>query len=467
MKAKLILSSCEKNEFFKDGGELNFKSEQQIFDECTVEPTRLSLHPWDVEAWLINVHPEIEFQKILGFGGAFTDTAAHALLKMPKEKQDEFFDAYFDEEKGIGYNFCRTHIASCDFSTENYSYVEEGDMTLDTFSIERDYKALIPMIKGAKAVNPELLLFASPWSPPAYMKTNNQLIDGGHLKPEFYPLYAKYIRKYIDAYKADGLDIWGMSVQNEPRHNQVWESCVYTPEMENEFLKNHLGPTLEDTDVNIICYDHCRERLYERSANMYNDPKANKYCKGSCYHWYSGDHLDQIDLVNRLWPDKYIISSEGCNADKTPGYIKPEQAKYGENYAHELCGGLKNGINAFTDWNLALDQHNGPAHNREGRLYCNAPIFCDSDKGINYLTPAYYYIGHFSKYIKRDAVRVGSSCYTTDLETVALKNPDGSTVIVILNRTDSAQPFVLRFGDLSAPKTEIPAHSIITAIVTE
>ena len=465
MKAKIFETNEQNKNFLSEIGSFDFTTEQEIKDNCTIEPTRMSLHPWDVEAFLINIHPEATFQKILGFGGAFTDTAAHAWKKLSPSKQEELIKAYFSKEDGIGYNFGRCHIGSCDFSTENYSYVEEGDIKLDSFTIERDFEGQIPFVKAAQKENEELKLFASPWSPPAFMKTNNSLI-GGSLKKECYSLWAQYVRKYIDSYKKEGIEFWGTTVQNEPRHNQVWESCVYTEEEERELLKNHLGPALEGTGVNIICYDHCKERLFERAYAMFNDKDAEKYCKGIAYHWYSGDHWGETELVSQFFKDKYIINSEGCMADTVKGYDKPQNWLYGENYAHELCGALSHGLNGFTDWNLVLDQNNGPAHNREGRLYCNAPVFCDSDKDEIILTPAYYYIGHFSKFIERDAVRLGLSSYTEKLETVAFKNPDGSIACVVLNRTDEDMEYILRIGT-SVLKRNIKAHSIITAIITE
>ncbi len=462
MKARIIETSKQNNYNLKDIGTFEFISEDEIKANCKVEPTRLRLHPWDVEAFLINIHPEAKFQKVLGFGGAFTDTAAHAFKSLSPKKQEELIKAYFSEV-GIGYNFGRCHIGSCDFSTENYSYVEENDTKLETFTIERDFEGVIPFLKAALKENPDLKLLASPWSPPAFMKTNNSLI-GGSLKKDCYSLWAKYVRKYFEAYKKEGIEFWGTTVQNEPRHNQVWESCVYTEEEERDLLKNYLGPALEGTDINIICYDHCKERLFERANAMFGDKEAEKYCKGIAYHWYSGDHWGETDLVSRFWKDKYIIASEGCMADTVKGYDKPQNWTYGENYAHEICGALRNGLNGFTDWNLVLNENNGPAHNREGRLYCNAPVFCDGTRDEIVLTPAYYFIGHFSKYIKRGAVRIGISTYTEALETVAFKNPDGSIVCVVLNRTDSDMEYILRIGSDTCKQT-VKAHSIITAII--
>ena len=182
----------------------------------------------------ITVDAGTRFQTIEGFGGAFTEAAAVTLSKMPPEKQAEILKVYFDPEEGIGYTLFRTHINSCDFSLGNYAYDEvDGDVDLTHFSIDRDRQALIPMIKAAMAVaGGAFKLFASPWSPPAWMKTNNEMNHGGKLKPEYRDAWARYYCRYIREYEQEGIPIWGLSVQNEPLAIQTWDSCIYTGEEE-------------------------------------------------------------------------------------------------------------------------------------------------------------------------------------------------------------------------------------------
>jgi glucosylceramidase len=466
MKAKIIETCRENGHALTDIGSSTFISEEDIRKNCTVEPTNQEMHPWDVEQCLINIHPDAEYQTIIGFGGAFTETSATAWNRLSQKSKDEFMTAYFDQKDGIGYNFGRCHIGSCDFALSDYSYVDEGDMTLSSFSIDHDRALIIPFIKAAMKKSGEMKLFASPWSPPKYMKTNN-LLQGGSLKKDCYGLWAQYIRRFIDAYSANGIEFWGVTVQNEPRHNQIWESCVFTEEEERELVKNHLGPALDGTGVNILCYDHCKERLYERAKAMFTDPDAKKYCQGIAYHWYSGDHFGEMDMVSRRFPDKYIISSEGCMADEEEGIKTTNIWNFGENYAHELCGGLNNGLHGFTDWNIALDEHNGPFHNREGRRrFADAPIICDGENDRLIRQPSYYYIGHFSKYIQRGARRIGTSSYSQSLETAAFKNPDGSIACVILNRTAKQMKYILRIGNMTLERICEP-HSIVTAIITD
>ena len=189
-----------------------------------------------------------------------------------KQKQREILNAYFDDKQGIGYKLARTNIHSCDFSSGSYTYVDEGDKELKSFSVEHDKKYRIPFIKQAlAATRGKLNIFASPWSPPAFMKDNNDMLHGGKLKPEYYESWANYYTKFIKAYQGEGIPIWGISIQNEPMATQKWESCIYSAEEERDFLKDHLGPTLKRAglgDKKIIAWDHNRDLIYQRASTI-------------------------------------------------------------------------------------------------------------------------------------------------------------------------------------------------------
>jgi glucosylceramidase len=232
----------------------------------------------------IFVDPTRSFQTFLGIGGAITDASAETFAKLPKEKQQEILDAYYDPVKGIGYTLARTNIHSCDFSSGSYTYVEDGDKELKTFSVAHDEQYRIPLIKQAiKTAGGKLTLFASPWSPPAWMKTNNDMLHGGKLKPEFYNNWANYYIKFIRAYEKEGIPIWGLTIQNEPMATQTWESCVFSAEEERDFLKNSLGPTLKKAGMSskkIIVWDHNRDLVYQRVSTTLGDPEAAKYAWG-------------------------------------------------------------------------------------------------------------------------------------------------------------------------------------------
>ena len=421
-------------------------------------------HPGDIEANIINIHDDIEYQTVLGIGGAFSDSAANAWKSMPENMQDRLIEAYFDRAKGIGYNFGRLSIASCDFSTENYTYVDEGDETLDTFDISHDKKAVFPMVKAAQRYA-DLILLASPWSPPVYMKTNDTREYGGRLKKEYYPLWAKYFAKYIAACRAEGIDIWGVTVQNEPRHTQMWESCLYSPEEEIEFL-GYLGKELSGIDVKILCYDHCRERVYERAKKIY-ESENGKYCDGIAHHWYSGDHFGELKAFYERYPEKYNVASEGCCAIAGEGIKQEKNLEFAERYAHDILGCFKNGLSAYCDWNITLDEKNGPYHNRTGRgCSAEASVYCNKQTGALVFRDSYYYIGHISKFVKRGAKVINSSSYTDSLDYCAFKNPDGEIVLPVMNRKDRGFNLIVRLNG-HIYKTNIPAHSIATFIINK
>ncbi|MGZ7042348.1 MAG: glycoside hydrolase family 30 protein, partial [Thermoanaerobaculia bacterium] len=234
------------------------------------------------------VDPSRKAQTILGIGGALTDASAEVFAKLSPAKQQEFLDAHYDPRKGIGYRLARTSIHSCDFSSASYMYVSEGDKALKSVSVDHDKKFRIPFIKRViAATGGRLTLFASPWSPPAFMKTNNDMLHGGKLRPEFAQSWANYYAKFIKAYEREGIPIWGVSVQNEPMATQTWESCIYSAEDERDFLKNHLGPTMKREglgDRKIIAWDHNRDLIYQRVSTILADPKAAQYVWGIGYH---------------------------------------------------------------------------------------------------------------------------------------------------------------------------------------
>lgn len=405
---------------------------------------------------LICIFPDIEYQEIKGFGGAFTEAASTTLDKLSSKNREKILELYFDKNKGIGYNFGRVHINSCDFSLGNYTCVDNGDEALESFNISRDEKSLIPMIKDALKYN-DIEMFASPWSPPAYMKTNGQMNLGGKLKPEYYDLWAEYYLKFIEKYKEAGINISTVSVQNEPKATQTWDSCVYTAEEERDFVKNYLGKKLADNNIKLLFWDHNKERIIERARVMLGDKDANKYVSGIAFHWYSGDHFEQLEMFKKLYPDKDIVFSEGCY-EYSLG--EADTVKIGEKYAHDMIGNFNNHCNIFCDWNLVLNEKGGPNHVGN---FCDAPIMADTKNDDIHIHDSYYYIGHFSKYIEKGARRIGSSKWTGSIDTVSFKNPDGSIVSIVLNMTDDEKTFCFNLNGQMV-KAVAEAHSIATYI---
>ena len=453
MKAKIWVTDNENKRLFYEG--------EQQFDKVLNDIVEEQGHPGDIEGCLVNIHPEIEYQTVGGIGGAFTHTSATVWDSMPPETKDKFIKSYFDSEEGIGYNFGRLSIASCDYSTEYYTYVDENDETLDSFDISHDEKSVFPMVRQAKEYA-DITLFASPWSPPSYMKTNNHRI-GGHLKKEYYGLWAKYFKKYIESCKEKGIDIWAVTMQNEPRHHQVWESCLYTAEEEAEFL-GYIGKELEGTGVKIICYDHCRERIIDRSDVIFGSVNG-KYCDGTANHWYSGDHFGELKAYYAKYPDKISIASEGCCAFNGKGITFEYDLSFAQKYAHDLCGCFNNGLNYYCDWNLLLDENSGPSHNREARpCSADAPVYYIKDKDELVYKLSYYYIGHFSKFVKKGAKVVATSSFSTNVETVAFKNPDGTIVCVLLNRNQNDITCIVN-NKRNILEVPLKANSIKTIVI--
>jgi glucosylceramidase len=410
----------------------------------------------------IFIDPAKTFQIILGIGGALTDASAETFYKLPEASQREILTAYFDPQNGIGYSLGRTHIHSCDFSSESYTYVKEGDRTLDSFDIAHDLKFRIPFIKAAMAKAGEnFTLFASPWSPPGWMKDTGGMLHGGRLKADCADAWARYYGKFIHAYEKEGVPIWGLTVQNEPLASQTWESCIYTGEEERDFVKNHLGPALQQAglaDKKIIVWDHNRSLMYERAAAVLDDPAAAKYVWGVGFHWYLNDSFENVRRVKEAYPATHLLFTEGCHGPFDAGKINDWQ--WGELYARSMINDFNNGTEGWTDWNVLLDEKGGPNHVQN---FCFAPIHADTRTGKLVYMNSYYYIGHFSKFIRPGARRIASSTTTDKLLTTAFLNPNGTIAVIVLNPSGEAQPFNLWRGGKTTKNTS-PAHSILTLV---
>jgi glucosylceramidase len=408
-----------------------------------------------------------QFQTFLGIGGALTDAAAETFAKLPADKQKELLDAYYDKSKGIGYSIGRTNINSCDFSSDMYTYVKDGDKELGSFNIAHDEKYKIPLIKKAMETSGgKLNLFVSPWSPPAWMKDNNDMLHGGKLKPEYYDAWANYYVKFIQAYQKENIPVWGLSVQNEPMAKQTWESCMYTAEEERDFIKNHLGPVLQKnnlSDKKLIAWDHNRDLLYQRASTLLNDPDAAKYVWGIGFHWYEvwngGRQYENVKRVEETFPGKNLMLTEACNYPFS--WQTFNDWKWGENYGENMIHDFNNGAVAWTDWNILLDETGGPNHVGN---FCFAPVHAKTKEGTLHYMNSYYYIGHLSKFIQPGAKRIVSSSNRVQLLTTAFKNPDGKLAVVIMNPTSEKFAYRMYIGKKAVQSTSLP-HSINTLVV--
>ena len=414
------------------------------------------------------VDPSKTFQTIVGIGGAITDAAAETFEKLPESKQQEVLRAYYDAEQGIGYTMARTSIHSCDFSSQSYTYVEENDVSLDSFSIAHDRKYRIPLIKKAmQMTGDQLTLLASPWSPPAWMKTNTSMLKGGQLLAEHRQNWANYFVKFIHAYEKEGVPIWGVSVQNEPMASQTWESCLYTGEQESEFIKHYLGPALHQNGFHhkkLIAWDHNRDLIFQRALAVLHDNETAKYVWGIGYHWYetwtgSGMLFENVKKVKEAFPETNVIFTEGC-IEKFD-FNRIQDWDLGEIYGHSMVNDFNAGAAAWLDWNVLLDETGGPNHVGN---FCFAPIIADTQRGELHYVNSYYYLGHFSKFVRPKAKRIISSSNRDSLQTTAFINADGSIVVIVLNTTDIEIDYHLWIEGKAAAVKSL-AHSITTFVL--
>ncbi|WP_242688448.1 glycoside hydrolase family 30 protein [Bacillus sp. Cs-700] len=424
------------------------------------EPLEVSSLP-NEDATQIKLNPNETYQTILGFGGAFTEASAHTLSLISEEKRNEVIHRYFHPEEGLGYRFGRTHMNSCDFSLGNYTYVEDNDTSLSTFSIQREKELVIPLIKDATNVAGEsLFIVSSPWSPPHWMKSNNEMNHGGKLLPEFQSTWANYYMKYVDAMEAEGIPIWGLTIQNEPEAKQVWDSCLYTAEEERDFIKNHLGPEIRKNgrdDLKVIIWDHNRDVVYERASKVLSDPEAAQYVWGTGLHWYVSEEFENLSKVHDAFPDKHLIFTEGC----IEGGVQLGAWHTGERYARNIIGDLNNYLEAWIDWNIVLNEEGGPNHVGN---YCDAPVIVDTKTGEVHYNSSFYYIGHFSKYVKPGAVRISCTASNNDIQLTAFQNPSGEIVVILMNENDEEHAVNLEHEEQNVA-VQMPGHSISTILI--
>jgi glucosylceramidase len=414
------------------------------------------------------VDPKISFQTFLGIGAALTDASAETFAKLPKSVQQELLKAYYDPKEGIGYTFARTSIHSCDFSSGSYTYVDDNDKELKSFSVAHDEKYRIPFIKESiAAAGGTLPLFVSPWSPPAWMKDNKNMLQGGKLLDEFKQSWANYYIKFIQEYEKRGMPVWGLTVQNEPMAKQTWESCIYTAEEERDFVKKYLGPTLHKAgmgDKKLIAWDHNRDLIYQRASTLFADPEASKYIWGLGFHWYetwtgSAMQFENLKRVSEAFPDKKLIFTEGCAESFNLSRIL--NWALGERYGISLINDFNSGTVAWTDWNILLDETGGPNHVGN---FCFAPVHADTKTGKVTYTNSFYYLGHFSKFIKPGAKRIATSTNRDKLQSTAFVNTDGKIAVVVMNTSDEKISYRIWIDGKAAETTSLP-HSIATFVI--
>lgn len=418
------------------------------------------------ETHIINLYPEVTYQTVLGFGGAFTESAAYVYQKLTGTEKERLLRALFSDE-GLAYNFCRTPIGSCDFALDRYVYVKDGDMSLDSFSVDRDRQFILPFIRDAyRYAGRKLMLFASPWSAPAWMKTNGSAVGGGRIRPECRGVWAEYICRYIRAFADEGVTVSAVSVQNEPKARQSWESCEFSAGEEGVFIRDFLHPALVKnglSDVKILIWDHNKERVYDRAADTFRVPGVRELVWGIGFHWYSGHHFDGVGIAGKMFPEKMLIETEYCKV------LDGRYEAFGADadplaYGVEMLYNFQNGMHASVDWNMLLNCDGGPYHDRDSG--CRAAVMADTETGTFSFTEIYANLYHFAHFIRRGAVRIGTTGYDKALGVVGFCNPDGTLVAVAVNENPWDMAAVLRIGETVAPVT-IRARSLTTLVIEE
>ncbi|KAK8788544.1 hypothetical protein V5799_021680 [Amblyomma americanum] len=396
------------------------------------------------------------YQKIFGFGGAFTDAAGININSLPDNMQENIIQSYYSD-KGLSYNIGRVPMASCDFSVRQYTYADTpGDFSLANFSLaEEDFQLKIPHVKRALQISKHpVWMFASPWSGPAWMKNNGRLNHGGwligHPGGKYYKTWADYFVRFLQEYERNGIEFWGVTAENEPTAgfdpNYAFQCMGFTPESQRDFIKLDLGPALEKAGYGpdklaLMIMDDQRLFLPLWAKVVLSDADAAKYVAGVAVHWYTDSvtNASRLDETHDAFPDKFILATEACMGDKP--WIK-EKVELGswdraENYSHDILEDLQHWVTGWVDWNLALDRQGGPNWVQN---FVDSPIIVNADAQEFYKQPMYYALAHFTKFLSRGSLRVASrddGGNVRRLEYGAFKTPQGSTVVVVLNPTNA------------------------------
>lgn len=432
----------------------------------------------------ISINPNQKFQEIIGFGASFTESSAWNLATLPETDRKEVLRRLFNPIDGAGFTLTRTHINSSDYSNDHYTYVENDDQDLSSFSIYEDMKGftgnennqvkgieliapnydIIPMIKEALEIEgADFKIIASPWSPPSWMKhSETSEMTNGTLLPEYYQLWAKYLSKYVSAYAEQGINIWGITPQNEPlhAHDARWDSNGLTPEQGRDFLKNHLGPQLVkdghlnvddlDAGLKVLIYDHNKSTMNDYVAATYTDTEASKYAWGTAFHWYANSELDDhnwyadaLDTLRVTWPNKGMIHTESSIDidEKDPiGQYWRESTDYAgtfvpfDTYAYDIIIDLNHGTQGYIEWCMILS-HKGQPNPYDN--FNSAPVLINPTTHEVIYTPLYYLLSHFSTFIRPGSHRIALEGDTIEgLVYTAVQNPDNSISVVVFNKTD-------------------------------
>ncbi|MDP5082253.1 MAG: hypothetical protein NWP87_06305 [Winogradskyella sp.] len=478
----LFLSFCGCNQISSGEYSINVYQTSQAGDNLKHINTQEQIDfPEKVNKISLQLSPNEEFQEYIGFGASFTESSAWNLATIPASLRKEVLTKLFSPTDGAGFSLTRTHINSSDYSNGHYTYVDEGDETLESFSVYEDMRGfsgneneqvqgieliepnydIIPMIIEASNISgADFNIIASPWSPPSWMKSGEtDKMTNGSLMPRYYKLWATYLSKYVSAYKEQGIKLWGITPQNEPlhAHDARWESNGFTPEQGRDFLRDHLGPqlvrdrhlNLDDLEagVRILIYDHNKSNLIDYASVTYEDPEAAKYAWGTGFHWYANSELEEnnwfredLNKHRKQWPNKGMIHTESSidiDANDPIGQYWRESTDYAgtfvpfDTYAYDIITDLNHGTQGYIEWCMILSNKGQP---NPYDNFNSAPVLIDPETDRVIYTPLYYLLSHFSKFIRPNSKRIGiKGDKVKGVAYTGAKNEDGSIVLVIFN----------------------------------
>lgn len=433
-------------------------------DQSKLLERQASIRPGEDAGERIQIYPAQTGQVIAGFGASLTDSSAYLIHQVLEEPAREALMArLFSQEGGIGLSLLRQPMGASDFAREAYTYDDmpagKTDYGLRQFSIAHDEADILPLIRQAKALNPGLTVMATPWSPPAWMKTGRSLIGskGGILRPSCYSAYAQYFVKFIEAYEQAGIPVSAVSVQNEPNYApETYPGMKMSAVQQVDFINNHLGPALEQAGIStkILCYDHNWDNAAYAKTVL---ARAGRYVSGSAWHVYGGDVSTQ-SLIHSLFPEKEIYFTEDSGGEWVDG------GSFSGGFPSTVGMGiraLRNYSRTFVLWNLALDEQNGPVLPTSEKSTCRGVVTVNQQTGELTYNLDYYALGHFSKFIRPGAARLMSDSPIEGMDNVVFRNPDGTVAMVLINKNNTAKTVCVAYGEATF-SAAVPAQATVT-----
>ncbi|XP_023704817.1 lysosomal acid glucosylceramidase isoform X2 [Cryptotermes secundus] len=416
-----------------------------------------------------------KYQRIWGFGGAFTDAAGINIESLSLQAKENLMRSYFSTD-GIEFNFGRVPVAGSDFSTHTYTYDDvRGDTNFTQYNLtDEDFFYKIPLIKEAQELSERgLHLVACAWTAPPWMKTNGDYSGFGFLKSEYYQAWADYLVKFLDEYKKQGLEFWGISTGNEPINGIIpvnrFNSMGWTPWSQRQWIKDNFGPTLKKSHytVKLLALEDQRFMLPWWINVLMSDKQVEEYIDGIAVHWY-WDSLFPPSLLDRThnnFPDKFILATEACVGDKPWEFDKVKLGSWsrGEWYMEDILQDLNHWVTGWLDWNLALNPQGGPSW---ARNFVDAAIIVNATANEFYKQPMFYAVGHFAKFIPEGSLRIGVEPHEkSGISAVAFQTPENAVVIILYNRSEYDMNVTVTLSDMRVINLIIQLHSFHTVVV--